>query len=195
MRKALLLLVAVSAVAFPASASAKGASEASIQGPGLDKAIKIIGNGEASGDKLGNLGEAAGFFPAVFVRTPDPMSDKRPAGNLGLRYRIVWTVPGPNGESKITQDAYPYAEPQAVTYMKPGQVFWDGQHTRGGWYVGDAPLTASLFAVGVPRSAPSGGNGFDWVKWTWIGLAGAALVIALAFALTRARRLRPEPAV
>lgn len=195
MRKALLLLVVVSAFALPASASAKGASEASIEGPGLGKTIKVSGNGETSGNKLGNLGESAGFFPAVFVRSPDPMTDKRPAGELGPRYRIVWTVPGPNGESKITQDAYPYAQPQPITYMKPGQVFWDGQHTRGGWYVGGAQLRTSLIAVGVPTSAPSSGSGFDWTKWTWIGLAGAALVLALALALTRARRLRPEPAV
>jgi hypothetical protein len=194
MRKALLLLVAAGAVALPASAFAKGASDASIQGPGLGKTVKIKGNGETGGDKLGNLGQSAGFFPAVFARTPDPMSDKRPAGNLGPRYRIVWTVPGPNGDSKITQDAYPYAQPRPVTYMKPGQSFWDGQHTRGGWYVGDSQLRASLFAVGVPRTAPSAG-GFDWVKWTWIGLAGTALVLAVAFALTRSRRLRPEPAV
>ena len=194
MRKALLLLVAVGAVALPATAYAKGASDASIEGPGLGKTL-ISGNGETSGDTLGNLGQSAGFFPAVFVRSPDPMTDTRPAGKLGPRYRIVWTVPGPNGDSKITQDAYPFAEPQPVTYMKPGQVFWDGQHTRGGWYVGDSQLSASLFAVGVPRTAPSGGGGFDWVKWTGIGLAGAALLVALAFALTRSRRLRPEPAV
>ena len=194
MRKTLLLLVAVGAVALPARAFAKGASEASIQGPGLCKTVTISGNGETSGDKLGNLGQSAGFFPAVFGQTPDPMSDQRPAGKLGPRYRIVWTVPGPNGESKISQDAYPYAEPQPVTYMKPGQLFWDGQHTRGGWYVGDSQLSASLFAVGVPRSAPSTG-GFDWTRWTLIGLAGAALVLGLGLAVTRARRLRPEPAV
>ena len=193
MRKTLLLLVAV-AVALPASAFAKGASEASIQGPGLGKTVTISGNGETSGDKLGNLGQSAGFFPAVFGQTPDPMSDQRPAGKLGPRYRIVWTVPGPSGDSKITQDAYPLAQPQPVTYMKPGQLFWDGQHTRGGWYVGDSQLSASLFAVGVPRSAPSTG-GFEWTRWTLIGVAGAALLLALAFAVTRARRLRPEPAL
>jgi hypothetical protein len=194
MRKAVLLLVVAGAVALPASAYAKGASEASIQGPGMGTTL-VTGNGETSGDTLGNLGQAAGFFPAVFSQSPDPMTDQRPAGKLGARYRIVWTVPGPNGQSKITQEAYPYAQPQPVTYMKPGQTFWDGQHTRGGWYVGGSQLSASLFAVGVPRSAPSSGGGFDWAKWTWVGLAGAALVLALAFAVARARRLRPEPAV
>ena len=193
MRKAVLLLVAAGAVALPAGAYGKGASEASIDGPGMGQTL-ITGNGETGGDKLGNLGQSAGFFPAVFSQSPDPMTDQRPAGKLGPRYRIVWTVPGPNGNSKLTQDAYPFAEPQPVTYMKPGQVFWDGQHTRGGWYVGDSQLSASLFAVGVPRSAPSASS-FDWVKWAWIGLGGAALVLMLAFAFTRSRRLRPEPAV
>ena len=192
MRTALLLLVA--ALALPASALAKGASGASITGPGIGKTLRIGGNGETTGNALGKLADAAGFFPAIFVRMPDPMTDERPAGTLGPRYRIVWTVPGQIGESKITQDAYPYAQPQPVTYTKPGQVFWDRQHTRGGWYASDSQLGASLFAVGVPRSAPSTG-GFDWARWTWIGVAGAALVLAAAFALTRARRLRPEPAV
>jgi hypothetical protein len=45
MRKALLLLVAVGAVALPASAFAKGASDASIEGPGLGKTLTISGNG------------------------------------------------------------------------------------------------------------------------------------------------------
>jgi hypothetical protein len=193
MRKALLLL-AVGALALPASAYAKGASEASLTGPGIGTTV-ITGNGETGGDKLGKLGQFAGFFPAVYSQAPDEMTDRRPAGKLGPRYRIVWTVPGPNGNSKITQDAYPFAEPQPVTYMKPGQVFWNSHRTRGGWYVGDSRLSASLFAIGVPRTAPSAGGGFDWAKWTWLGLAGAALVLVLAFALARARRLRPEPAV
>jgi hypothetical protein len=194
MRKAVLLLVVAGAVALPASAYAKGASEASIEGPGMGKTI-VTGNGETTGDKLGNLGQSAGFFPAVFGQTPDPMTDQRPAGKLGPRYRIVWTVPGPNGASKISQDAYPYAQPQPVTYMKPGQVFWDGQHTRGGWYAGGSQLSSSLFALGVPKSLHSAGGGFDWAKWTWIGLASSALVLVAAFALSRGRRLRPEPAV
>lgn len=193
MRKALLVLSAVGAIAFPASADAKGASQASIDGPGMGTTV-VTGNGETGGDRLGNLGEAAGFFPAVFVRTPDPMSDQRPVGKLGPRYRIVWTVPGPNGASKIVQYAYPYAQPQPVTYMKPGQAFWGREHTRGGWYAGGSQLSASLFAVGVPRSAPSA-KGFDWAKWTWVGLVGTTLVLALALAATRSRRLRPEPAV
>jgi len=192
MRTALLLLVA--ALALPASASAKGASAASITGPGLGKTLRIGGNGETTGNALGNLADAAGFFPAVFVRMPDPMTNKRPAGTLGPRYRIIWTVPGQGGDSKITQYAYPFAQPQPVTYTKPGQLFWGGQHTRGGWYVGDSQLSASLFAAGVPRTAPSTG-GFDWARWTWLGMAGAALVLVAAFALTRGRRLRAEPAV
>lgn len=194
MRKALLLLVAAGAVALPASASAKGASAATIDGPGLGKTLTVGGNGETTGNTLGDLAGFAGFFPAVFGQSPDPMAAGRPAGKLGARYRIVWTMPGPNGDANITQYVYPYAQPAPVTYTKAGQVFWDGQRTRGGWYVGDSQLSASLFAVGVPKSAPSAG-GIDWVRWTWIGLAGAALALAAAFALTRGRRLRPEPAV
>jgi len=57
------------------------------------------------------LAEAAGFFPASFGE-PDMMLDRRPAGNLGPRYRVEYRVPGPDDdELRIVQDLYPYAGP------------------------------------------------------------------------------------
>src|SRR5207244_11839795 len=43
---------------------------------------------------LGRLTMATGFFPAAVGQSPDPMLPDRPAGSLGPRYTIVWTVPG-----------------------------------------------------------------------------------------------------
>ena len=45
---------------------------------------------------------------------------------------MVYVVPGPNNtESRVTQFVYPYAKPVALTYMRPGQVFWgDGDGPR-----------------------------------------------------------------
>jgi hypothetical protein len=190
----MLLLAAAAALAVPAGAAAKGASQATIDGPGLDGAVTVGGNGESGGTPLGDLGQYSGFFPAVFGQSPDPTVTKRPAGNLGPRYEIVWTVPGPNGDSTIRQDVYPYAQPEPVTYMKPGQKFWDGQSTHGGWYVGDSLLKDTLTAAGLPATAPTGSGGTDWTRWVAISFAGAALLVAFALVTRRTRWLRPEPA-
>jgi hypothetical protein len=194
MRKTMLLLVAAVALAAPGAAAAKGASKATIDGPGLGGTLTVGGNGESGGTPLGNLGQYSGFFPAVFGQSPDPTATKRPAGKLGPRYRIVWTVPGPNGDSTIRQDVYPYAQPDPVTYMKPGQEFWDGQKTHGGWYVGDSMLRSSLTAAGVPPTTPDG-RGADWSRWlVWALAAAAALGAAALLARRRTHPLRPEPA-
>ena len=194
MRKAGLLLVAAVALVLPAAAQGKGASQASIEGPGLDKTLTISGNGETGGNALGDLAQQAGFFPAVFGQTPDTTRARRPAGELGPRYAIVWTMPGPNNEtSKLTQDVYPYAK-LPVTYMKPGQVFGDGQRTHGGWYAADSELRSTLVAVGLPKSAPSGGGASDWSRWLVAAFAVGALAVAVALLTRRTRWLRPEPA-
>ena len=151
--KRLLFLIAVAALALPATASAKGPSEATITGPGLGKAIRIIGP-EAEGSPLMNLAEAAGFFPAAFGQTPDPMAYARPKGDLGPRYSIDYVVPGPNGgNDKIHQDLYPYAKPGAWTHMAAGQPIFDFE-THGGWFT-DSRIKEILVARGLPKAPPT----------------------------------------
>src|SRR5688500_17892002 len=105
--KRLLVLAALTALVLPAAATAKGPNEATITGPGLDKAITITGP-EEEGSELMTFAEQAGFFPAVFAQTPDPMLPERPKGSLGPKYSIEYNVPGPEGESyTIHQDLYP----------------------------------------------------------------------------------------
>lgn len=181
------LLVALIAVVVPAAGLAKGPESASISGPGL-KTITTSGNGEGLGG-FGGLVEAAGFFPAMFTQVPDPMLSSRPRGNLGPRYTITWVVPGPNGtRSRIAQDVYPYAKPYAVTYMKPGQHFFEQDRTRGGWYVGGAGLRQELAATGLSsRPSTGSGSGLSTGALAGIALAGAA---ALALAVLAAARIR-----
>jgi hypothetical protein len=149
-----LLAAALVALALPALAAAKGPSSASLSGPGLDGPLAFNGDGEVPGTALGTLANASGFFPQVFGQSPDPTLASRPTGSLGLRYKVVYVVPGPNNiRSRVVQLVYPYAKPVALTYMKPGQSFWDGERTHGGWFRASAGLKRMLIRAGLPASS------------------------------------------
>jgi len=155
--KRLLLLVALAALALPTAAFAKGPDEATITGPGLDKAITITG-AEELGSPIMAFAEATGFFPAAFGQEPNPMLPGRPKGDLGPRYTIEYNVPGGEGMSwTLKQDLYPYALPSAVTYMKDGQEIFD-MTTRGGWFT-DASLKDQLVALGLPKTVAAAEDG------------------------------------
>src|SRR6266540_7111230 len=151
MNRTLLVLATIAALALPATALAKGPSEASIDGPGVGKAISITGP-EQPGSPLMDFAEQAGFFPAAFGQEPNPMLPGRPKGNLGPKYRIAYKVPGPDNDTfHINQDLYPYASPSAVTYMPAGQRIVDFT-THGGWF--SSPLLKeTLVAAGLPKTA------------------------------------------
>jgi hypothetical protein len=187
------LLIATLALVAPAAALAKGASEATIEGPGLDGVV-IRGDGEDGGaSTLGRLAELAGFFPAVFGQTPNPMI---PGGvsDLGPRYVVRYVMPGPSGESILRQDLYPYAKPFPVSYTPPGQPFWDGQRTLGGWYQSTPELKRALAEVGLPARAPSAGDAGGLGAWQ-IGLIAVGGAIALALLAGVGRKPRaPAPA-
>lgn len=192
-------LAALAAVVFPTAALAKGASEATIVGPGLSAPIELSASGgsESSGE-LGNIAMSAGFFPAVFAQTPDPMLDERPEGALGPKYTVTYVMPGPNNQrSELVQDIYPYAQPDPVTYTQPGQRYWTTQRTRGGWYVATfEPLKEQLVAAGLPATAPTvGGSDDDGFPWVVIGvIAAAAALIGAAVVATLHGRRRPDTA-
>jgi hypothetical protein len=146
-----LLVFSIAILALPATALAKGPSEARITGPGLAKAIVIKGT-ETDGSPIMELADVTGFFPAAFGQTPDPMTSTAPKGQLGQKYSIDYVVPDGEGTSlKLHQDAYPYATPYPVTYMRPGQAIF-GMGTKGGWFV-DSRLKEILVAHGLPKSA------------------------------------------
>jgi hypothetical protein len=183
--KRLLFVLVVAAVLAPA-ALAKGPSSASISGPGLGKTITLKGMGDAS-----DLTQNAGFFPAAFGQSPDPMLPGRPAGKLGPRFTIRYVVPGSAG-SRLTQDLYPYAAGGALTYMKPGQPIFDSL-SQGGWYRGGDALERTLAQAGLPVTAPPA-EGTDWTPFpTWLiaVVGGLALLVASALALRRMRVAAP----
>jgi hypothetical protein len=141
-----LALIALVALALPATAFAKGPSHASIAGPGMTT-IRISG-AEGSATPFWRLVEAAGWFEAAWG--PSRLPQTSPPGELGPRYTITWSVPS---SSRLHQDVYPYAKPYPVTYMPRAQKIW-GTPVKGGWFVGGAKLRKALARVGMPAEAP-----------------------------------------
>ena len=178
------------ALLLPAAAAAKGPSSASISGPGLGKTLTIGGNGESMGTALGNITQLTGFFPAAYGQSPDPMLSTAPTKNLGPKYRIHYRVPGPNNATfSINQNLYPYAHGGALTYMKPGQRIF-GMTTRGGWFLGGAPLRLALVHQGLPARATS--NGASMALVAGIAVPGGLALIAAGILGTGYRRRRQQ---
>ena len=191
-----ILIVAAAALVLPGAALAKGPVEATIAGPGLNGAIVVPGNGEDGGvSPLGRVVENGGFFPLAFGQQPDPTTKQRPKGDLGPSYTVTFVVPGPTGEDNLVAELYPYADPPVV-HMAPGQPFFDGQRTRGGWILAADGLKPALVALGLPETAPvaDDGGGFAWGLDAWL----VALLVATAVGLLAATAIlisrRPRPA-
>jgi len=92
MKRLVLTAFAAAALVLPATAAAKGPSEATITGPGLSSTLTIAGNGEGdTSTDLGLLVTEAGFFPEVYGQSPSPLLRTKPTG-LGPRYAVVYTV-------------------------------------------------------------------------------------------------------
>ena len=68
------------ALALPAVAIAKGASEARIQGPGLDQPLVLRGGEQST---LSALAQEAGFFQTVFGQEPTRCSQSAPRVTSG----------------------------------------------------------------------------------------------------------------
>jgi hypothetical protein len=193
--KRLILTLTIAALVLPSSALGKGPSAATIEGPGAGGGGITFGGPEGGGP-LGPMADQAGFFPAVFRQQPDPMLDRRPEGDLGPKYTIRYTVPGPNNEVwTIRQDVYPYAKPAPVTYMAPGQEIFETDGTRGGWYQAGPDLKETLVSAGLPASAPGAGSSDDSSFPTiTVSLLVFALLVVGATAVFAWRRARPAAA-
>jgi hypothetical protein len=188
----LILLLALAVLTMPSQALGKGPSAATMEGPGGGGGITFSGD-EGSGP-LGSLTQQSGWFAAVFEQEPNPMLAARPKGDLGPKYTVTYTVPGPmNDTFTITQDVYPYASSGPVTYLAPGQPIFDMQ-TRGGWFQAGSDLKETLVAAGLPETAPGGSPDETSFPTTTVSLLAFALLLAGATALLLRRRARPAAA-
>jgi hypothetical protein len=195
-----VLAASIAALVLAGPVLAKGPMDAKVSGPGIKGGgihLKSNGGGDpSSGTPLGNLTEFSGFFPAMFGQEPDPMLQKRPRGTLGPKYTIEYSVPGPYGHNAtVRQDLYPYAKPDPLTYTRPGQTFFGGQKTRGGWFVAPTDLKATLVQAGLPKNPPSPGSSDSWaLSWGLSTLGAAALLLLAVTFVAYRRRLRPAGA-
>lgn len=151
--------VTVSAIVLLTSvgAAAKGPSQAVIEGPGLTSPITVGDPGAASiGPQLADLIQRSGLFTQLWCPRCEGRLRERPSGELGPRYVVTYTMPDPTdaaASTEVTQDLYPFASPQPVTYMSRGQSFWGTQRTVGGWFIGHPGLRHLLRDIGVPAPA------------------------------------------
>jgi hypothetical protein len=188
----LILLLALALLALPSQALAKGPSAATMEGPGGRGGITFSGD-EGSGP-LGSLTEQSGWFAAAFGQEPSPLLAERPKADLGQKYTVTYTVPGPNNDTfTIRQDIYPYADTGPVAYMAPGQPIFDMQ-TRGGWFQAGPELKATVVAAGLPESPAGGASDDTSFPTTTVSLLVFAVLLVGATALLLRRRARPAAA-
>jgi hypothetical protein len=180
-----LIAAALAALVLPGLAAAKEPTHASISGPGFHKALTMREGPGYESTPLGRLTMDSGFFPSAVGQSPDPMLHARPAGPLGPRYRIVWTVPA-GATHLVAQDVYPYAKHGAVAYTRPGQPIFDSR-TIGGWYR-NPELKRTLVSLGLPVRAARGGDGTNYGLVAGLGIPGAVAVAGVAVLVARRRR-------
>jgi len=209
------------AISLAAPALAKGPSQASITGPGLAHAIIVSGSGEPGQQgTLALLAGQTGLFTVMFgadasvpPQTPPVLRAPPPKASLGLRYTVIYTVPGviPRpGEQygRIRQDIYPDAVGGPVIYTSPGQDGFGGPLTVTGWLRASPGLTRTLAQLGVPsrprtqatpqtspRTAPSAAaHQASSRSLTWL-IAAAAAIAAAALGGAALWRHHRKPAI
>jgi hypothetical protein len=190
--------VFVGLIVFGPSALAKGPSQAVIEGPGLASPVALREKGSRGiGPVLSTMVEASGFLSGLFG--DDEMRARRPDGELGPRYRVSYTVDGLGRRSVITQYVFPFAAAGPVTYMPPGQRYWRGNATGGGWYTGGFELSRVLNYLGVqlpsaPKPVRSAGaegtHGMPAAIAVGVALAAGTAIFVLVWRMEARKQLR-----
>ena len=151
-----LLLLLLAVVVVPATtadpALAKGATEVTVSGPGIDD--QTLGFTRRTSDvDVGSLAEATNNYgiwgDGTFVHRPRLTADQ-----LGPRYTLTWY----EGEVRmVVSHVYPFAEDGAWAEVPDGQRLW-GEPVETGWWHGGTALEEQLVSLGAPTPAGDGGD-------------------------------------
>jgi hypothetical protein len=197
-RGSALALGVVLAFVAATPASAKGPSQGVITGPALAQPITL-------GPDLAIVVMQSGFFVGTFGGTRHVRGElaHQPAGTLGPRYTITYTMAIPDRpSSNIVQYVFPYADHLPITYMPPNQTYWGNNETPGGWFAARVGFKQTLLRLGLPetpqadflrhrgdvRNSTSNLPGSSLALPLWI--TAAVLIVVLAAILTKKRRTR-----
>jgi hypothetical protein len=158
LRIVVVAAIVIGVALVPATAWAKGAKDVTITGPGLQKPVHVENTAGPKIVEVNRLAQATGLYYAAFHTTPTPMTDARPAGKLGPRYRAVYELYA-SEDTVVTfrQDLYPFAAAGFVSHTPSRQRVFGGT-APGGWYVAtdsfngvdSRSATAMLVALGAP---------------------------------------------
>jgi hypothetical protein len=148
-----LTLAVLCLLAFPATAFAKGPSEARISGPGLKDPLRLTWPSDGrSGSPMEALVNGGGFFQVAWGGQPNRILKRSPTARLGRRYVVRYLLPRPSGPGDwVRQDLYPFAKGGPVTYTPPRQRMYGTRRALGGWFRAAPRLTRALLAAGLPR--------------------------------------------
>jgi hypothetical protein len=158
LRIVVIAAVAAAVTLVPTTAWAKGPKNVTITGPGLQQPLHLENTTGPQPVTVNDLAQATGLYYAAFHTTPTPITDTRPAGRLGPRYRAVYALyASQNTVTKVRQNLYPFAKAGFVTYTPSHQRLFN-RSVPGGWYVATTSFngidgqaaTAMLVALGAP---------------------------------------------
>ena len=185
--------IVVLAVAVPGTALAKGPTAASIDGPGLAQPIALDWDQRES--DLIDLIDATGFWELAEPQTVD-----EPAGDLGSRYVISFSVhDDTGGATALAVHAYPYARPAPLVYVPAGQSASVIGDVPEGWRTATSGLTR-WFETHAPEPvvAPATDTRDDPIAasapttpWLPIGLGAGAVLLAISLPMIMRMLRRP----
>lgn len=156
LRMLVFLVGAVAVLLSTPVAQAKGPSQGVIEGPGIAPPLKLHDPDERTiGPDLAAMVQESGFLAQLFGN--DDVRELPPPGELGARYTVRYTMDGSTENAMVTQYVFPFAATGPVTYMPPGQLYWNNGRTGGGWFSAKRKLRDLVEGFGAtPRESLEG---------------------------------------
>ena len=191
------------AVAVPGIASAKGPTDARVDGPELAEPIAMTWD-EGDDLRLTALIDASGFW-----KLAEPAAKSGPAGDLGSRYVITFSVYSDDGTTtQVALHAYPFAQPDPWVYVPAGQNAFPMGALPEGWRPAIDALTTWFVGAGVSRVVPAAGEPTEPAAqpqraatassstgWLGVALGGIGVLAVAGLVVMLVRRGETAPAL